>query len=214
MRRGFPLYDELMQHRSHHAPVAATLGAPSGLIGSLLAMEVIHWITGISEPATLGRGLVSTYATSRTIGSPWTRTRAAARLLLNAPMDRTTTLGAAFARALAEKDAAGIRELIHPDIDFRGLTPNRSWEANDRDELLSILLESWFEEDDEIEALESVESDTVADRERVGYRFSVSNPDGRHLVEQRQISPIATGRLSGCGWSARASARSSGALPS
>jgi hypothetical protein len=38
--------------------VAATLGAPSGLIGSLLAMEVIHWITGICEPATLGRGLV------------------------------------------------------------------------------------------------------------------------------------------------------------
>jgi molybdopterin-synthase adenylyltransferase len=58
VRRGFPLYDELVAHRREHAPVAATLGAPSGLIGSLLAMEVIHWITGISEPATLGRGLV------------------------------------------------------------------------------------------------------------------------------------------------------------
>ena len=58
VRRGFPLYDELVEHRKAHAPVAATLGAPSGLIGSLLAMEVIHWITGISEPATLGRGLV------------------------------------------------------------------------------------------------------------------------------------------------------------
>ena len=58
VRRGFPLYDELVEHRREHAPVAATLGAPSGLIGSLLAMEVIHWITGISEPATLGRGLV------------------------------------------------------------------------------------------------------------------------------------------------------------
>jgi molybdopterin-synthase adenylyltransferase len=58
VRRGFPLYDELVEHRATHAPVAATLGAPSGLIGSLLAIEVIHWITGISEPATLGRGLV------------------------------------------------------------------------------------------------------------------------------------------------------------
>jgi bacteriocin biosynthesis cyclodehydratase domain-containing protein len=58
IRRGFPLYDELVRHRRRAAPVAATLGAPSGLIGSLLAMEVIHWITGISEPATLGRGLV------------------------------------------------------------------------------------------------------------------------------------------------------------
>ncbi|HEX2415314.1 MAG TPA: TOMM precursor leader peptide-binding protein [Thermoleophilaceae bacterium] len=58
IRREFPLYDELVEHRRKAAPVAATLGAPSGLIGSLLAMEVIHWITGISEPATLGRGLV------------------------------------------------------------------------------------------------------------------------------------------------------------
>jgi bacteriocin biosynthesis cyclodehydratase domain-containing protein len=58
IRREFPLYDELVEHRKRAAPVAATLGAPSGLIGSLLAMEVIHWITGISEPATLGRGLV------------------------------------------------------------------------------------------------------------------------------------------------------------
>jgi bacteriocin biosynthesis cyclodehydratase domain-containing protein len=58
IRRDFPLYDELVEHRKRSAPVAATLGAPSGLIGSLLAMEVIHWITGISEPATLGRGVV------------------------------------------------------------------------------------------------------------------------------------------------------------
>jgi bacteriocin biosynthesis cyclodehydratase domain-containing protein len=58
IRREFPLYDELVRHRQRAAPVAATLGAPSGLIGSLLSMEVIHWITGISEPATLGRGLV------------------------------------------------------------------------------------------------------------------------------------------------------------
>jgi molybdopterin-synthase adenylyltransferase len=58
IRREFPLYDELVEQRRNAAPVAATLGAPSGLIGSLLAMEVIHWITGISQPATLGRGLV------------------------------------------------------------------------------------------------------------------------------------------------------------
>jgi bacteriocin biosynthesis cyclodehydratase domain-containing protein len=58
IRSEFPLYDELVEHRRSNAPVAATLGAPSGLIGSMLAMEVIHWITGISEPATLGRGLI------------------------------------------------------------------------------------------------------------------------------------------------------------
>jgi hypothetical protein len=110
-------------------------------------------------------------------------------------MHHTTTLGSEFARALAAKDAVAIRELIHPEIDFRGLTPNRAWEASDRDELISILLESWFEADDEIEALESVETDTVADRERVGYRFSVTNPDGRHLVEQQAYLEDRDGKI-------------------
>ena len=35
---------------------------------------------------------------------------------------------------------------------------------------------------DAIESLEHVDSDAFADRERVGYRFSVRNPDGRFLV--------------------------------
>jgi uncharacterized protein (DUF58 family) len=110
-------------------------------------------------------------------------------------MHRTTTLGADFARALAAKDAAAIRELIHPEIDFRGLTPSRTWEASDRDERISILLESWFEAKDQIEVLESVESDTVADRERVGYRFTVTNPDGRHVVEQQAYLADRDGQI-------------------
>jgi hypothetical protein len=51
--------------------------------------------------------------------------------------------------------------------------------------VLSVLLDRWFEDKDEIEALEALESDSVADRQRVGYRFSVRNPDGRHVVEQQ-----------------------------
>ena len=112
-------------------------------------------------------------------------------------MDQTTTLGADFAQALAAKDSARLLELIHPEIDFRGLTPNRSWEANDRDELISVLFGHWFEDSDEIEALEQLESDNVADRERVGYRFSVSNPEGRFLVEQQAYLAERDGQI---GW--------------
>jgi hypothetical protein len=112
-------------------------------------------------------------------------------------MQRTTTLGAEFARALAAKDASAIRDLIHPEIDFRGLTPNRSWETSDRDELVSILLGSWFEDDDQIEALDWLDSDSFADRQRVGYRFSVSNPDGRFLVEQQAYLADRDGQI---GW--------------
>ena len=77
------------------------------------------------------------------------------------------------------------------------MTPSRTWEASDREELISILFESWFEPTDEIEALESLESDTVADRERVGYRFSVTNPDGRHVVEQQAYLSERDGQI---GW--------------
>ena len=104
-------------------------------------------------------------------------------------------LGSDFARALAAKDSARLRELVHPEIDFRGLTPSRAWEASDPDELMSVLFGDWFEDKDEITGIESVESDDVADRERVGYRFSVTNPDGDFLVEQQAYFEERDGRI-------------------
>jgi hypothetical protein len=107
------------------------------------------------------------------------------------------TLGAEFARALAAKDADRLVELMHPEIDFRGMTPNQAWEASDRDAVVAVLFGKWFEEADEIEALEQLESDAFADRQRVGYRFSVRNPDGRFLVEQQAYLSARDGRI---GW--------------
>jgi hypothetical protein len=107
------------------------------------------------------------------------------------------TLGSHFARALAAKDSVRLRQLVHPEIDFRGLTPSRDWQAGDPDELLSVLFDSWFEDKDEITAIEGVESDAFADRERVGYRFSVRNPDGDFLVEQQAYLGERDGRI---GW--------------
>ncbi len=57
-RREYPLYDELAAFRRARGVTAATIGAASGLIGSLLAMDAIHQITGIVEPATLGSAAV------------------------------------------------------------------------------------------------------------------------------------------------------------
>ena len=105
------------------------------------------------------------------------------------------TLGAEFARALAAKDSSRILDLLHPEIDFRGLTPNRNWEASDPDSVLSVLLGDWFEDSDDIEGLEELESDAFADRQRVGYRFSVTNPDGRFLVEQQAYLSARDGQI-------------------
>jgi hypothetical protein len=110
-------------------------------------------------------------------------------------MPEVTTLGADFARALAEKDSNRLLELLGPDIDFQAMTPRRTWEASDPRAVLSILFGHWFEDDDDIETLERIDTDSFADRERVGYRFSVSNPEGRFLVEQQAYLSERDGKI-------------------
>jgi hypothetical protein len=108
---------------------------------------------------------------------------------------QTSTLGADFARAFAAKDPARMRRLLHPEVDFKGLTPSRSWEATGQDAVLDILFGSWLEDTDNVEALEEVEDDSVADRERVGYRCSVTNPDGRFVFEQQAYLSARDGQI-------------------
>src|SRR5215203_6153036 len=112
-------------------------------------------------------------------------------------MHETVTIGAEFARALAAKDFGRLRDLMHPEIDFRGLTPSRTWEETDAEGVISAVLSQWFEDSDDIQALEWLETDAFADCERVGYRFSVRNPDGRFLVEQQAYLRPRDGRI---GW--------------
>ena len=106
-----------------------------------------------------------------------------------------TTVGADFARAFGEKDSARIRKLLHPEIDFRGLTPNRFWEASNPSDVVEILFGDWLEDTDHVDGIEGIEADTVADRERVGYRFIVSNADGRFLVEQQAYLSTRDGQI-------------------
>jgi len=106
-----------------------------------------------------------------------------------------TSVGVDFAHALAAKDRERLLGLLHPDIEFRALTPRRSWEADDPEAVLSVLLGHWFEEADDIQAVERLESDGFADRERVGYRFRVSNPEGLFLVEQQAYISERDGQI-------------------
>ena len=55
------------------------------------------------------------------------------------PMHETATLGAVFARALAAKHSSRMLDPMHPEIDFRGMTPTKSWEENDRDAVISLV---------------------------------------------------------------------------
>ncbi len=111
--------------------------------------------------------------------------------------DTSASLGSSFAAALALKDFDRIRDLLDPEIDFRGLTPRRFWEAEDPEAVVSGVLRQWLEDSDEILELLHVETGVVADRERVGYRFLVRTPEGLFEVEQQAYIGEHAGRI---GW--------------
>jgi hypothetical protein len=95
-------------------------------------------------------------------------------------------VGERFARAVAAKDAPALLGLLAPQIDFRAMTPGRFWEASSAVEVVNdVILGHWFEPTDRIDAIEGIEHDVVVDRERVGYRFRVTNEDGAFIVEQQ-----------------------------
>ncbi|MBN8866983.1 MAG: HesA/MoeB/ThiF family protein [Solirubrobacterales bacterium] len=54
----YPLYDELARFRAEAESTASTLGAASGMIGSIISMEAIHLLTGEIDPASLDRALI------------------------------------------------------------------------------------------------------------------------------------------------------------
>jgi hypothetical protein len=114
-----------------------------------------------------------------------------------AKVEPSASLGASFAKALAAKDFDRILDLLHPEVDFRGVTPGRSWEAGDAETLVGAVLRQWFEDSDQIERLQQLETDSFADRERVGYRFLVRNPEGLFEVEQQVYVGERDGRI---GW--------------
>ena len=96
----------------------------------------------------------------------------------------TQTLGERFARALAAKDFEALSPLLHPEVDLKGLTPGRSWDASGP-AAVNEILQQWFEPRDEIKQLLDVRTGTVGDREHVAYRLAVTNPDGDFEVEQQ-----------------------------
>jgi molybdopterin-synthase adenylyltransferase len=68
VRRDFPLYDELVESRRRDPPPATTLGPASGIIGTLLALEVMHLIAADAPPATHDRALL---LDMRTLQARW-----------------------------------------------------------------------------------------------------------------------------------------------
>ncbi len=55
-RRSYPMFDVAIEQRRAKASPAATLGPACGLIGGQVGLDVMHHLTGLAEPSTLGVG--------------------------------------------------------------------------------------------------------------------------------------------------------------
>jgi bacteriocin biosynthesis cyclodehydratase domain-containing protein len=55
-RRTYPLFDVAMEQQRGKDSPAATLGPACGLIGGQIGLDVMHHLTGLAQPSTLGVG--------------------------------------------------------------------------------------------------------------------------------------------------------------
>ena len=105
-------------------------------------------------------------------------------------------IGERFAKALAAKDRPALLDVLDPQLDFRGLTPAKFWEASSAETLVDdIVLGAWFEPDDHIRSLEAVQTGSVVDRPHVSYRLRIDNPDGAFVVEQQAYYGVEGDRI-------------------
>ena len=106
-----------------------------------------------------------------------------------------TRLGDAWVHAIAAGDEDALLAVLAPSVDFGALTPGAAWEASTSADAVAIVLGRWFAAPRRIESVELVERGTVGDRERTGYRFLASTPDGVAVIEQQAYFEVVGDRI-------------------
>ena len=109
----------------------------------------------------------------------------------------TASIGEDFARAVAAKDRDAFGRLLAADVDFKGLTPGRAWEATGPAAVAAVFFDSWFEPGDTIKALVDVTTGAdVADTRHVSYRLDLVNDAGPQVAEQQAYFRTTGDRIS------------------
>ena len=109
----------------------------------------------------------------------------------------TVTLGAVggLVEAVVARDFERARSLLHPGIDFRGMTPRRIWEACDPAGVEDVLREWFGDPDEEIASVEATEPVHVEDTVRVGWRVHARDRDGPFVFEQQVYAREQDGQV-------------------
>ena len=96
-----------------------------------------------------------------------------------------TTVAEALVGAIVAHDVARAVALLHPEIDFRAMTPNRIWEA-DGPAGVEDVLRRWFEDpDEELHRIAATPTEWIEGTARVGWLVRISDADGPHVFEQQ-----------------------------
>jgi hypothetical protein len=91
----------------------------------------------------------------------------------------------ALVDAIVARDVTRAVAQLHPEVDFRAMTPNRVWEAEGRDGVAAVFRQ-WFEDpDEEVHEIEATEPVPIRDTLRVGWLVRVSDGGGPHVFEQQ-----------------------------
>lgn len=96
-----------------------------------------------------------------------------------------TTVAEALVEAIIARDVVRAVALLHPEIDFRAMTPNRIWEA-DGPAGVEDVLRQWFEDpDEELHGIAATPTEWIEGTARVGWLVRISDADGPHVFEQQ-----------------------------
>ena len=90
--------------------------------------------------------------------------------------------GAEFIRALAARDFTAAEATLAPDIKFKGHTPSMGFVERTGAEAVMSLMREWYAT---AEALESLETGKVIQRQHVGYRIRWKADQGPMVFEQQ-----------------------------
>ena len=92
------------------------------------------------------------------------------------------TVAERFVQAYTGHNRADLLGVLAPDVDFRGMTPGRFWEASTAEDLVDNVLFHWIDVHDVVQQVLALDRDWMADREHVSLYIYTHDEDFRLLA--------------------------------
>jgi hypothetical protein len=96
----------------------------------------------------------------------------------------TSGIATELVDAICARDFAAARDLLHAEIDFRAMTPRRTWEAEGPADVESHLRTWLADPEEEVSSIEPVAQVPFEDTLRVGWRVRGRKASGPFAFEQ------------------------------